>query len=272
MGKDRDTNMGNNAACMENVKKALGNLGLSEKEAAVYLAALTLGPSTILTLARHAAVNRATAYLAAEKLGSRGLLSTVTKDEKRLYVAETPELLRKFMEEEKRVLQEKEQHLHETFPMLFALFSMGDRKPQVRYLEGKEGLQTVREMFLRQGGDFVQIVPLDVVRRHPELHAQHEEHLASLSSLQVPHRALLVTHEPIDIGMTPLPSGLVRILPPERFPIEAEITVRGDTIFLYAFLPTILSVVITSRELAIAVKALFELAWEGASVFPAKRG
>ncbi len=257
---------------MENVKKALSRLGLSEKEAAIYLAALNVGPSTAQQLAKTAGVNRATAYLAIEGLAKKGLMSTTMKDEKKLYAAETPERLRAFLEEEKRSLQEKEQDLHETLPMLFALFSMADRKPQVRYLEGPEGLKTVRDLFVRQGGEFVQMVPIDMVRAHPELREGHEAHLASLAQGETPHRVLFVTREPGELAVAPMRGGVIRVLPAERFPIEAEISVRGDLVFLFAFVPNVLSVVVTSRELAQAVRCLFELAWEGASAFPMKRG
>ena len=63
----------------------LKQLGLLEKEAKVYLASLELGEATVLELAKKSALNRTTVYVEIEKLGQRGLVSSIEKGKKRYF-------------------------------------------------------------------------------------------------------------------------------------------------------------------------------------------
>ncbi|MDP2917995.1 MAG: helix-turn-helix domain-containing protein, partial [bacterium] len=56
-------------------QKQLTNLGLSDKEAACYLALLELGPSTVSEIAGLAKINRTTGYDILESLANYGLIS-----------------------------------------------------------------------------------------------------------------------------------------------------------------------------------------------------
>ena len=68
----------------------LESLGLSENEAKVYYAALTLGPASILNIARAAGIKRTTVYSVVEALKQRGLMVLEVKGFKQNYVAQDP--------------------------------------------------------------------------------------------------------------------------------------------------------------------------------------
>ena len=68
--------------------KELQDLGLSEKEARVYL-----GQTTADKLAKHAKVNRSTTYVQLESLMKVGLMSTHEERKKTVFAPESPELL-----------------------------------------------------------------------------------------------------------------------------------------------------------------------------------
>ncbi len=59
----------------EQLVSILNDLGLSEKEARVYFAALSLGPSTILTLSHAAELKRTTIYALVDSLKKKGLIA-----------------------------------------------------------------------------------------------------------------------------------------------------------------------------------------------------
>ena len=75
----------------------LMDIGLSEKEAAVYLALLELGSDTVQHIAKKSAVNRATTYVILDSLKKKGVVSTVEKGTKTHFQAESPESLRKLI-------------------------------------------------------------------------------------------------------------------------------------------------------------------------------
>ena len=56
------------------LEKELEKIGLTEKEAAVYLALLKLGPTTALKIARETGIKRPTVYTTLDALKGRGLV------------------------------------------------------------------------------------------------------------------------------------------------------------------------------------------------------
>ena len=61
------------------LEQDLKNLGLSEKEAIIYLASLELGPSTIQEISKKAQIKRSSTYDMIRFLMERGLMSEFTK-------------------------------------------------------------------------------------------------------------------------------------------------------------------------------------------------
>ena len=61
-------------------------IGLSDKEADVYLAALQLGYSSVQEISQKANINRTTAYTHIKNLISRGLLNATEKNGKIFYL------------------------------------------------------------------------------------------------------------------------------------------------------------------------------------------
>lgn len=244
---------------MDELPVELARLGLSEKEAAIYLAALELGPSTVQDLAKKARVNRATAYLLLDALALRGLVSTFVKSKKRSFVAESPERFLALLRTQRDELDLRETEFSKVLPQLLALFNRESVRPQVRYFEGKEGLLTTRQIFEALTGDFVQIVPYDDAENTRHLIGRHH-----YATAHIPQRVLLIMDTP-DITLLPkFSEGEVRLLSSDRFPIHAEITVRGHYVFLYSYRASLLSVVISSQDIADTIRALFDLAWAGA--------
>ncbi|MBI5222683.1 MAG: helix-turn-helix domain-containing protein [Candidatus Magasanikbacteria bacterium] len=118
------------------MKKILKSLGLSDKETMVYLALLNLGTSNATALAEKTSINRVTAYPVLEQLLKRGLVSRFKKKGKLCYNAEDPRRLQEM--EEKKYRQ-----IEILIPQLMAQYHTGGVKPEVRFYEGHEGLNTL---------------------------------------------------------------------------------------------------------------------------------
>ena len=259
------------SAIMDELKKELEHLGLSDKEARVYLAALEMGPSPVQDISHKAHVNRATTYVMIESLAARGLMSTFQKGKKRFYVSESPDRLMSIIQVKQKELAEKEFELEKVMPMLVNLYNAEGAKPQIRYLEGHEGVKTVRAIFEKLTGDFIEIAPLDDVHETKELMGEaREEHHAVLRQKGAKYRVLAITKNTDPMCLPDMGEGEWRMLPPEKFPIHGSIVARRDYVFLFSYRSSILSVVIRSQEIADAIRALFALAWDGAKGYPSK--
>lgn len=256
---------------MSDLIQELGHLGLSEKEASVYLASLELGPAPVQDISHKAKVNRATTYVMIESLMGRGLMSSFVRGKKRFYASESPERLRAVLRMQRREIEQKEEELETVFPMLAALYNAEGAKPQIRYLEGVDGIQSVRELFQKLEGEIIQFSPFDPAVAADELSPGREEHVREIVVKDTPYRALVVMDSPMMDQIPALPNLEVRVLPRALFPTDAEITVRGDTMCLYSFKSSILAIVITSKEITNGFRSLFELSWKAAEAYPSRK-
>lgn len=126
----------------------LQKIGLTEKEAKVYLASLELGETSVQKIANKAKVNRATTYVQLEQLVEKGVMQAVEKGSKRYFVATGPYALKNLIRKRSEEIDEKKEKLESLFPKLKTLHDKLPNRAVVRYYEGKEALQSVRELFL----------------------------------------------------------------------------------------------------------------------------
>lgn len=249
---------------MQDISSELQHLGLTDKEARVYLAALELGPSAVQDISHKSKVNRATTYVMIESLSARGLMSTFQKGKKKFYAAESPERLMTIIENQEKVLQEQKNELVEVMPVLESLFNTEGAKPQVRYLEGIEGLETVRATFESLEGEYVQIYPLDEVLKFEQALHGRAEHIERLTKKGIKGREIAVTPNEKLARKVPMMEGVERrYVNSASFPIHGEISVRGNHVFMFSHKSAILAMIVVSQEIADVVRALFELAWNG---------
>jgi len=114
----------------------LQSAGFTENEAKVYLANLELGESSISRIAQKSGIKRTTTYLAVESLKEKGLLTSLRKKKKTFFYAEDP---RKIQE----LVNERKNNIEHIMPELLSIANFIDKKPQIRYFEGKEGLKEI---------------------------------------------------------------------------------------------------------------------------------
>ncbi|MBM5789594.1 TrmB family transcriptional regulator, partial [Candidatus Parcubacteria bacterium] len=249
---------------MDELMNELRHLGLSDKEAAVYLASLELGPAAVQDISHKSKINRATTYVMIESLAARGLLSTFVRGKKRFYAPESPERLLSILRVQQQELEEKRQEFEKALPLLFALYNTEGAKPQIRYLEGVEGLKTLRQNFEKLEGEFIQILSFDDAVVSRDLAHGRQSHINNLKNERVPHRILAVTDHPDPDKIPEVGVGEWRMIPYSEFPMHGEITVRSNHVFLFSYRSSILAVIIVSKEIADVVRSLFNLAWKGA--------
>jgi len=242
-------------------------MGLSEKEAAVYLAAMELGPSVAQDIAKKAKVNRATTYVMIDTLKTRGLMSSFSKGKKKFFSAETPERLMSMVRHQRQELEDREGELGKVMPQLMALFNVEGVKPQVRFLEGVEGVKTIQAELDGLKGEALQILSWDdahdFIDRVMEDHIQ--KRLDTLEKRKISFRAIAVVKDMERYKAARIAeTAKVKILPYEKFPIHGEMTIKEDRILFFSYTSALVAIVIVSQVLADTARAMFELAWLGA--------
>ena len=119
------------------IKEAiLSAIGLDEKSSKIYLSLIETGPSLISSIAKHAGLHRPAIYQSLPILLRLGLVTVATKGKQKLYIAEAPEKLRS-------LLGQLTNEFDNLIPELHAAYHAKEKKPLVKFLEGKEAITFV---------------------------------------------------------------------------------------------------------------------------------
>jgi sugar-specific transcriptional regulator TrmB len=121
----------------------LKSFGLSDKEIAVYLALVQLGPSPVRTVGTKANINRGTTYDILRALMDEGLVTYYHKQTKQYFIAEPPEKLLAVLDRRQEKLVEMKRDVLESLPQLQAVYEKSGNRPVVKYYEGTKGMQQI---------------------------------------------------------------------------------------------------------------------------------
>ena len=243
--------------------KELQKIGLSDKEAKVYLAVLSFGKSSVQTIAAKAGVNRATTYSVLGTLKEKGLCSTFQKVKKTFYVVSSPEYLKEIFEIKKVEIEEKQKALEIMLPELSAIYMNQKQDPVIRYFEGKQGmLNCVKELSSKSND----VEPLRMIYNKDLLDqtftAEEREKYRKIRLGNRVRSKVLYTNQAGELPETP--DGQRRRISSDKFPITCDIGMRGDKVRSASLGKRLSAVLITDKEIVNTLKSLFDLAWEAA--------
>ena len=245
----------------------LQKLGLSAKEASIYLASLELGPGTAQEFAQKTGLRRPTVYFTIEQLKKRGLLSQFEKGKKTFFTAESPENLSVLLGTQEKKIEEARSVLNVLLPELGGLFNASAERPRVRFFEGKEGLKAMQEDFLRaKEKNLVSIYSFSDYHNvfTPEERRAYREKRVKKNIFA---RGIYTRVEgPLKAGELPLASEL-RWVPQDKFPFTSDITVYGNRVAAASLKGRNVGVIIESQEIANTLRAVFEIAWQAAGEY-----
>lgn len=245
----------------------LQKIGLNEKEAKVYLASLELGYASVQDIAKKAGINRATAYFIIEGLMNKGLMTQIEKDRKTFFAAEDPHGLGAIIDKKIKEAEEVKNVFKGILPQLESVYNLAAEKPKIRYYEGMDGLQAMRSEFLEIAQkEILGFISLDQVFKYfPE---QQEDYGKKRVQKGIVSR-VIYTHKagPIEGATNEKIFREARYIPENKFLFTSDISIYGNRIAMASLKGKLGGVIIESQELADMMRAIFELAWEGADKY-----
>lgn len=238
------------------MQKALEQFGLPEPEAAVYYAALTLGPSTILDLARASGIKRTTVYSVVSALQQKGLIIREVRRWKTRFAAEAPERL-------EAIIDAKKQDLTRVLPDLSALYHLRGEEGSIRFYDGLDAVKSVYEGLIRDirphedyliVSDLRQWLALD-----PDFFQTFIERRAKLS-IRI---RLLTQPSPIAIEHKKRERAyneLIRFLP-EQTLLTTNLVIIPKRIVIHQLVPPVFAMVIENPSIIRMHREQFEIMW-----------
>jgi sugar-specific transcriptional regulator TrmB len=239
----------------------LRSLGFSDKESKVYVASLKLGSAPIQKIAKLATVNRATTYVLVEGFMKKGLMSSYTQGKKRLFTPETPETLSALIRKDKADVQKKEDTINEILPALASIYdtTQGGVRPQVRFYEGKLGLNSVREEMLKtKEKEIFGIFDLDSIEgifTPEEKTAFTKKRLAK----KVNSHIIYSSSKGDILKDSKLERTLFQYIDKSKYNSPIDISVFNDNVAITSFKEPIMSVIIQNESIATAIRQILTL-------------
>ncbi len=234
----------------------LQQLGLEEKESALYLALLILGQAEVSDIAKEAGIHRSTAYFVLAELEQKGFVSAAS-GKKKLYNPLSPQ---KLLALEKAKIA----NLEFALPGLLGLASNAAAKPSVRFFTGKPGITAVYEesLLLETGSEILALGHAQAV----------ETTIPRFRDWYIKRRVKLGIHMR---AITPAtPGGLAvagrdkielretRTLTPYRFTEQVEINIYKNKVAMVSLVDKeLIGMIIESQVFANTHRQIFELLW-----------
>jgi len=242
--------------------RELVSLGLAEKEAKIYLAALELGKTTVLKIAEKSKVNRATSYIAIETLMQKGLMSSVDEGKKQYFFAESPEKLSLLFREEAMAIQRKQEYLDKLMPELKSINNLDKEKPVVRYFEGKAGVRAmVEDMFnAKSGEEILMTYNADLIEKtfdRSELDDWAEKRIKK----GVHVKGIYAKKDVANIRRRE--NTVLKHVSSDEYNIKSDIAVYEDKIRIASLEKRLIGIIIEDKEAAETLRVLIRLAWDG---------
>ena len=235
--------------------QVLQNIGLEEKEIAVYTALLELGEATVLSAAKKSGIKRPTAYLVLNSLESKGLVSRVARGSRTFF---TPQHPKKIVTEAELRLTE----LRQFVPQLEAMMVQKDHRPRVMMYEGKNALDKAYDEYFVAKGEILFMSNMDLVH---EIFARTLQKFDYLSTSPEVSTRELADDSPTTTEYAKRVSGpnrQIRAMPKEFSPFATDIGIFGKTTLITSGKKEYFTVKIESEEIASAFRAMFEAMWQ----------
>ncbi len=250
------------------VKINLQSFGFSEKEADVYIAILELGKGTVTEISRKAGINRTTGYDILGSLANKGLVSISGKEPKSEYAVESPKALNTYL---KRVADQASEHIKKSediIPELTLLYSQ-QNKPKIRFYEGKEGLQQVYEDTLTSTEPIRAYATVDDMHNtlptyFPSYYKRRAEKNISIRAIvpETPTSRIRKSYDKEE-------KREIAFVPSGKYYFSPEINIYDNKIMIASWKEK-LGIIIESKEIAEAMKKIYELAWAEAKRLDSK--
>lgn len=241
--------------CMQIIEGLL-NLGLSDKEARVYIALLQLGRGSAYAVADKAGLKKPTTYVILGELMQKGLVLKVPRMRKQLFIAKSPE--------EFFALAEERVHSARTvLPELLAMAQGQKQKPRTFFYEGLSGVKSALWYRMKE------MTGTEIVGFYASAHAASEglvnlfyDWNDHIKKSEITIRGIVPNHPSLRHWReTDAEQGrTMKIVPCEKYSATISIDVGDIFVRIISFRDQ-QGVIIENENVAATVRQIFEMIW-----------
>ena len=237
------------------LEEILTKIGLSEKEAKIYITLLGLKEAAPSTISRKSGLKRPTTYIILQQLQKLGMVSHVTKKAQLYYSATDPRI---FLKEH----QSKLKSLENAIPELLSLHKSFGATPQLSIHEGKAGLIQIMEDTLTASTELLCWADITLAT-NTILEDYYPKYIKKKIKNQIPLRGIFC-HDKTALAFKKRGEKELReiyTIPKDKFPFDNEINIYDDKIAIISHEDNI-GVIIQNNHIANTQRSIFKFAFE----------
>jgi len=251
-----------------NLTESLEKIGLSDKEAQVYLQLIRLGAQPASVISRNANINRTTGYDILESLTKRGLIRSMRKKGATVFESLHPKELISYLEREKnenaRRIEKQKESISEILPMLISLEKPTSSRPKVTFFEGEKGMREAYEDTLTSKGNILAYANVEEMHKglpyfFPEYYKRRGKEKKIHIKAIVPDNSLGVERA----GRDKAENRETVMVSKKDFDFSPEINIYNNKVLMVSWREK-MAIIIESDEIADFHRKMYRLAWERA--------
>jgi len=255
---------------MHSLQPSLLKLGFSKEESKIYLTCLESGSLPVSVISRNTNIGRINCYHYIEKLIEKEFLLEEKKSGVKYFFAENPQVIIKKQKEKINIAQN-------ILPEMLAIASATPQKPKIQFFEGTEGIEKIFEKMLQFPS--AEIVSFSNFKSLQNISKEYiKNHFTKRATLKIKTRfitpdsqeAQKFQHTVVDILKNKHLAETFFIASKE-FYFSSEISIFSGNVAIFSLSGNnIQGVLIENPEIYQTQKAIFDLAWLGATRFVAQ--
>lgn len=246
---------------MENIEKQLETVGITGKDAEIYLELLKLREATVIQLSKQTKIKRTSVYYCLDSLMDKGVVGLVVRNNKKLYYVEDPkQSLLSLVEQQKAAVEL-------LLPKIKDLYGKGSDHPAIKIYYNLSGIKTIFEDVLsceeKVGRYYVSDLNVDELLGEAFLKSFVKKRVSSkIKSLSLRTANYIPTREQEASNMNQLRE--TRIMP-EGLNFAPYMCIYDNKSVIISAKEKI-GFIIESKEFADAQKAIFDTIWKISSL------
>ncbi|MFA5792420.1 MAG: helix-turn-helix domain-containing protein [Candidatus Gracilibacteria bacterium] len=243
----------------------LTDLGLSPKEATVYISTLRTGTTGISTIAKHAMMSRSTTYNLLHSLRIKGFVHLTKRTNMQYFSPIKPHEIIDILNTKKDDIHGKINLMESVLPQFEAIANPLTKAPKVSLYEGIDGIKQVYEDILKCKNKET-FAAVSLANISPRI---KKWLISSFTSRKIKRKiksTMLIGSKHADSYKKLDAKHLrkTRTIPSGKYPFEVEIDVydKDKTAFISFDENELIGVIIESQKIATSVKSLLKIAWD----------
>lgn len=234
--------------------KKLQQLGLSEKEAVIYMTGLGSGPITLLEISKQSKIKRSTVYDIMPELLSQGYFSKSIIGKKIHYVANHPNVL-------KVAQRDRDSMLSSLFPELEALFVSEKRHTSIFFYDNIEDIRSAHIKNIKiQKGELLAIEDYKLINILTS--SWIEKYITERKKNNIFARSIATNTPDGWTGKDIEDKRKTKILP-KNSDFEISLTIYDNSVLITSLKGEFVCVEVQGKIITTAMRSMFQIMWSG---------